>query len=82
MLTFVLKFKRQVTATYGHLTQNFTITSQSVEAEDNPEKVARFNKEAQYMVEKWDTKRQSDKFYNGNLTCTKEDFSLRLPSGN
>ena len=51
-------------------------------AEDNPEKVARFNKEAQYMVEKWDTKRQSDKFYNGNLTCTKEDFSLRLPSGN
>lgn len=47
-------------------------------AEDNPEKVARFNKEAQYMMKIWATDSVTDRCYNENLTLSKEDFTLNV----
>jgi GT2 family glycosyltransferase len=44
--------------------------------EDNPAKLARFNKEADYMKETWGTDRKVDPFYSPNLTLTREDFSV------
>ncbi|SBT18945.1 Chondroitin synthase [Marinomonas gallaica] len=44
-------------------------------AEDNPEKVARFNKEVDYMINNWDETLKKDLYYNENLTIEKEDFS-------
>lgn len=41
--------------------------------EDDPIKVARFSREASFMIEKWDLK---DPFYSPNLTLAREDFSL------
>jgi glycosyltransferase involved in cell wall biosynthesis len=46
-------------------------------AEDNPEKVARFNKEAGYMKDTWATDKKSDPYYSPNLSLDREDFSLR-----
>jgi glycosyltransferase involved in cell wall biosynthesis len=46
-------------------------------AEDTPEKVARFNKEVDFMKNKWLESLEEDPYYNQNLTKTKEDFSLR-----
>jgi hypothetical protein len=44
--------------------------------EDTPEKVARFNKESEYMKEKWADLLKADPAYNMNLSSTHEDFSL------
>ena len=44
-------------------------------AEDNPEKVARFNREMEYMKQKWEKELSHDPFYNENLTLDREDFS-------
>ncbi len=49
-------------------------------AEDNPEKLARFNKEIDYMVGHWKTDEIFDFSYNPNLTITKEDFGLAWPT--
>jgi glycosyltransferase involved in cell wall biosynthesis len=47
-------------------------------AEDNPEKIARFNKEVDYMKKRHrDILEKGDPFYNPNLTLNREDFSLR-----
>ena len=48
--------------------------------EDNPEKIARFNKEIQYMLAHWKTDKISDFAYNPNLTIYHENFSLAWPS--
>lgn len=45
--------------------------------EDNVVKIARFNKEIEYMKETWDTANQLDPYYNCNLTLAREDFSLK-----
>jgi hypothetical protein len=45
-------------------------------AEDNPEKVARFNKEMDYMKKIWGTDKQTDPCYSPHLTITREDFSV------
>lgn len=45
-------------------------------AEDNPEKVARFNKEAKYMKNTWLTNKKIDICYNPNLTLEHEDFTV------
>jgi len=45
-------------------------------AEDNPEKVARFNKEVDYMKDTWDTDKKSDPCYSPNLSLEREDFSV------
>jgi glycosyltransferase involved in cell wall biosynthesis/exonuclease VII small subunit len=47
-------------------------------AEDNPEKVKRFNSEVEYMKERHEKiLNEGDPFYNVNLTLDREDFSLR-----
>lgn len=47
-------------------------------AEDNPEKIARFNAELQYMRKTWRDELYSDPYYSPNLSRTHEDFSLRI----
>lgn len=44
-------------------------------AEDNPEKIARFNKEVDYMKDTWGTDKKTDPCYSPNLTTAREDFS-------
>ena len=44
-------------------------------AEDNPVKVARFNKEVDYMKSTWSTDKKSDPCYSPNLTTDREDFT-------
>ena len=46
-------------------------------AEDNPDKIERFNQEILYMQETWGAQLQIDPCYNPWLSLTKEDFSLR-----
>ena len=45
-------------------------------AEDNPEKVARFNKEVEYMTTTWNTDKKVDPCYSQNLSSVREDFSV------
>ncbi|WP_303290724.1 glycosyltransferase [Marinobacter sp. SS5-14b] len=47
--------------------------------EDSPEKVARFNKEANYMMRKWGKYIAHDPCYSPNLSLTASDFSLAWP---
>jgi glycosyltransferase involved in cell wall biosynthesis len=51
--------------------------------EDNPEKVARFNAEVDFMKARWGNKLVTDPFYSPNLTLEHEDFSYaRVARGN
>jgi len=46
-------------------------------AEDNPEKIKRFNSEVDYMKERHQKiLKEGDPFYNVNLTLTREDFGI------
>ena len=47
--------------------------------EDTPEKLARFNKEAGYLKERWGDRLCSDPYYSPNLTLNFEDFSYAWP---
>ena len=47
--------------------------------EDNPEKVARFNREVAYMLSRWKNTLDYDPAYSPNLTLEHEDFSLAWP---
>lgn len=44
--------------------------------EDNPEKVARFNAEVDFMKARWGHMLNQDPYYSPNLTLMHEDFSL------
>lgn len=46
--------------------------------ENTPEKQMRFNKEADYLKNRWSSLLNNDPFYNKNLTKEKEDFSLMI----
>jgi len=46
--------------------------------ENTPQKYNRFQKEINYMKNKWGQLLNNDPFYNPNLTLTKEDFSIKL----
>ena len=48
-------------------------------AEDTPEKLARFQQEVRFLVNKWGDKLRQDPYYSPNLTCNLEDFSLAWP---
>lgn len=48
-------------------------------AETTPEKKARFQREAEYMMRTWATDSAPDPFYSPHLSRTHEDFSLRAP---
>ncbi len=49
-------------------------------AEDNAEKLARFNSEIEYLQERHkEILKNGDPYYNPNLTLDREDFSLREP---
>jgi GT2 family glycosyltransferase len=42
----------------------------------SPEKRARFNREKDFMVARWNVSNFNDPYYNGNLTLDREDFSF------
>jgi hypothetical protein len=44
--------------------------------DDTPEKKARFQREFQFMQDKWGLLLQEDPCYNPNLTFCDEDFSI------
>ncbi|MEM8499153.1 MAG: glycosyltransferase family 2 protein [Pseudomonadota bacterium] len=44
--------------------------------EDTPEKVRRFNKEADWMRATWHRELENDPYYNPNLSLSHEDFSI------
>lgn len=46
--------------------------------EDNPEKVERFNKEVEFMKNRWSDFLNNDKYYNKNLSLKSDDFSIRV----
>lgn len=46
--------------------------------EDSPEKIIRFNREADWMRNKWGALLKNDPHYNPHLSLTHEDFSLRV----
>lgn len=47
--------------------------------EDNPKKVARFNREVEYMLTRWGDSLTQDRAYSPNLSLDLEDFSLAWP---
>ncbi len=47
-------------------------------AEDTPEKIARFEKEIDYMKETWGTHLKRDPHYSQNLTLNTEDFAINV----
>lgn len=47
--------------------------------EDTPEKMARFKKEAQILLERWMPLLMNDPYYNPNLTLSGEPFTLAWP---
>ena len=47
--------------------------------EDTPERIARFEREKHYMVQRWGDTLSNDPAYSPNLTLTYEDFSLAWP---
>lgn len=46
--------------------------------ENTPEKMERFNKEADYLKERWSSLLDNDPFYSKHLTKEREDFSLMI----
>jgi O-antigen biosynthesis protein len=44
--------------------------------EDNPEKIARFKAEVDFMKRRWGNLLENDPYYSPNLTLVHEDFSL------
>lgn len=67
---------RNVWTPYAEL---YHLESISRGAEDNPEKVARFNRETHFMKTKWGRKLEADPYYSPNLSLTHEDFGLAYP---
>ena len=52
--------------------------SRSRGMEDTPEKIARFNQEADIFLKRWPSiLKNGDPYYNPNLTLDNNDFSLR-----
>lgn len=52
--------------------------SKSRGAEDTPEKLARFQKEAAYMKNRWKGVLEQDRYYNPNLTLLNDKLGLRV----
>lgn len=47
--------------------------------EDNPEKIARFQREVRFMQDRWGPVLHADPYYNPNLSMRAGDFSLHSP---
>lgn len=63
---------------YNPYAQFYHYESKSRGLEDTPEKVERFSREVERLVEKWpDYFKNGDPYYNRNLTLDNSDFSLR-----
>lgn len=67
---------RNVWTPYAELFHHESATRGS---EDNPEKVARFNREVLYMQTRWGQDLLADPAYSPNLTLDHEDFGLAWP---
>lgn len=64
---------------YNPYAELYHCESKSRGYEDTPEKVARFNREADMFLKKWpDILKDGDPAYNPNLTLARSDFSLKM----
>jgi GT2 family glycosyltransferase len=48
-------------------------------SEDNPEKLARFRREIDFMMQRWGSTLQNDPCYNPNLSLRCADYSVSIP---
>ena len=63
---------------YNPYAEMYHYESKSRGYEDTPEKIARFNKEADDFLHRWpDILKNGDPFYNPNLSLDRNDFSLK-----
>lgn len=60
-----------------HGVELYHYESQSRGPEDTPEKKARFQKETQYMYDKWGDLIENDPYYNPNLTRSGGNYAVR-----
>ena len=78
-IDFCLKLRRAgYLVVYAPYAEFYHYESKSRGLEDTPEKIARFNWEAQVFEKRWpDILRDGDPYYNRNLTLKSQDFSLK-----
>lgn len=78
-IDFCLKVRRAgKLVVYNPYAELFHYESKSRGLEDSPEKVERFNGEAEILLSRWrDMIEQGDSYYNPNLTLDNSDFSLK-----
>ena len=63
---------------YNPLAELYHYESKSRGAEDTPEKIARFNKEADLFLHRWPViLKNGDPYYNPNLSLDRNDFALK-----
>ncbi|MDO4476185.1 MAG: glycosyltransferase family 2 protein [Lachnospiraceae bacterium] len=63
---------------YNPFAQMYHFESKSRGAEDTPDKIARFNSEADLFIKRWpQILENGDPYYNPNLTLDRDDFSLK-----
>ena len=64
---------------YNPYAELYHYESKSRGYEDTPDKVQRFNREANRFLAKWpDILEKGDPYYNVNLSLDKADFSLKI----
>lgn len=66
--------KRNIYTPFAEL---YHLESKSRGTEDNPQKIARFNSEVDFMKNKWGSTLTSDPHYNPNLSLRDGDFDLQ-----
>ncbi len=78
-IDFCLKVREQnLLVVYNPFAQLWHYESKSRGMEDTPEKIARFNKEADILISRWaDILKNGDPYYNPNLSLDANDFSLK-----
>ena len=78
-IDFCLKLRKAgYLVVYAPYAEFYHYESKSRGLEDTPEKIARFNWEAQVFESHWgDILRDGDPYYNPNLTLKSQDFSLK-----
>lgn len=67
---------RNVLTPYAEL---YHLESVSRGQEDNPEKLARFQREVDFMVAEWKPEIKNDPYYSPNLTLVDHDYSIAFP---
>ena len=78
-IDFCLRVRKQgMLVVYNPYAMLYHFESKSRGMEDTPEKIARFNQEADELMRRWpDILKNGDPYYNPNLSLNRVDFGLR-----